>query len=171
MQKLSEKDKRTLKMGAIGIAGILVLFGVMKWMEHWKEVRAEIVQIRSKLNAIDIEKAKQAGLTSIVPVLEMPKSEEEQMFLFRSKLRDQLKAARINNKPLKVLSTGKTRLGSYKMLRLECSAKCKFAQLMDFLAKLNENPYLVGVEELRIRCDKKNPQDIDVDMTFSTVVK
>lgn len=171
MQKLSNKDIRTLKMGIVGIGVILVLFGIMKWLEHWKEVRVEIAQIRSKLEAIDIKKAKQAGLTSVVPVLEMPKVEEEQTFLFRSKLRDQLKAASINNKPLKVLSTGKTRMGSYKMLRLECSAKCKFSQLMDFLSRLNENPYLVGVEELRIRCDKKNPQDVDIDLTVSTLTK
>jgi hypothetical protein len=171
MQKLSQKDIKTLKMGVLGVGLILVLFGAMKWMEHWKQVRVEIADIKEKLNTIDVEKSKQAGVMSIVPVFEMPQAEEQQTFAFRNKLRDQFKQAGINNKPLRVLTTGKTRLGGFKLVRVDCSAKCRFTQLMDFLARLNENPYLVGVEEMRIRCDKKSPQDVDVDITFSTLSK
>ncbi len=171
MQKLSNKDIKTLKMGAIGVGLVLVLFLGMKWLEHWKDVRGQIAEIKTKLKAIDIEKSRQAGLMSIVPVFEMPQAEEQQTFAFRNKLRDQFKQARINNKPLRVLSTGKTRLGGHKLVRVECSVECQFTQFMDFLAGLNENPYLVGVEEMRIRCDKKKPQNVDVDMTFSTLSK
>ena len=63
----------------------------------------------------------------------------------------------------------------YRVLRIKCKGKCKFDQLLDFLAALKENPYLVGVEELRIECDSKQPpdkrQDIEVDLTVSTFVK
>ena len=50
-------------------------------------------------------------------------------------------------------------------------------QLLDFLSNLNENPYLVGVEELRIQCDTKEPpekrkdKEIEIDLTVSTFVK
>lgn len=170
-KKMSEKDIRTLKLGAIGAGLILVFFCASKWLGHWKEVRAEIAAIKGKLEAINVEKARQEGLLSIVPVLEMPVAEEEQTLLFRDRLREQFKQARINNKPLQILSTGKTRVGGYRTTRLECSAKCNLGQLLDFLARLNENPYLLAVEEMRIRTDKKKPQDVEVDLTFSTLVK
>ncbi len=171
MQKLSEKDIRTLKLGTVGVGLILVFYLGMKWMDHWKEVRAEIVRVRSKLEAIDVGKARQAGLLTIVPVLEMPKPHEEQQFLFRDKLREQFKKAGINNKPLRFLSSGKTTVGGYKTLLVECSAKCRFDQVMNLLANLNENPYLVAVEEFQIRTDKKKPQEVELDLTVSTLVK
>ena len=43
--------------------------------------------------------------------------------------------------------------------------------MLDLLANLKENPYLVGVEELRMRIDKKKPQEVDLDLTVSTFVK
>ena len=43
--------------------------------------------------------------------------------------------------------------------------------MLDFLARLNENPHLLCVEEMRIRSDKKKPQDVEVDLMFSTLVK
>jgi len=171
MQKMSEKDIRTLKIGALGAAVILLFFCGSKWFGHWKEVRGEIALIKGKIEAINVEKNRQAGLLSIVPVFEMPVAEEEQTSLFRDKLRKQFQQARINNKPLQILSTGKTRLGGYRTARLECSAKCGLAQLLDFMARLNENPYLLAVEEMRIRTDKKKPQDVEVDLMFSTLVK
>jgi len=57
------------------------------------------------------------------------------------------------------------------LLRLKCSAKCRFTQVLDLLANLKENPYLVGIEELRIRCDSKKPQEVDLDLTVSTFIK
>jgi hypothetical protein len=171
MQKISEKDIRTLKLGALGAALILVFFFANRWIGHWKQVRSEIALIKGKIESINVEKARQDGLLSIVPVLAMPVAESEQTLLFRNKLREQFKQSRINNKPLQILSTGKTRLGGYRTARLECSAKCNFGQLLDFLARLNENPYLLCVEEMRIRTDKKKPQDVEVDLMFSTLVK
>jgi hypothetical protein len=43
--------------------------------------------------------------------------------------------------------------------------------VLDFLARLNENPYLVGIEELKIKkVDPKKPQDVELDLTVSTFV-
>ena len=54
---------------------------------------------------------------------------------------------------------------------MKCSGKCKFAQILDLLASLKENPYLVGIEEMRIKCDTKNRQEIELDLTVSTFAK
>jgi hypothetical protein len=72
---------------------------------------------------------------------------------------------------LQVVSTAKSGQVGYKLLRMKCSGKCRFTQVLDLLANLKDNPYLVGVEELRIRCDTKNSQQVDMDLTVSTFVK
>jgi hypothetical protein len=41
-------------------------------------------------------------------------------------------------------------------------------QVLDFLERLNENPYLVGVEELKIKCDPKKRGEVELDLTVST---
>jgi hypothetical protein len=171
MQKLSERDIRALKIGAVGAVAIIVLVIGSKWIDHWAAARSSLEQVKAKLELIDIDKAKQAGLLSIVPVIEMPQKAEEQTFLFRNKLNEQLKKAGINNEPLQVIAGSKTARAGYKLVRLKCSAKCRLTQLLDLLAGLNENPYLVGIEELRMRCDPQKPQEVEMDLTVSTFVK
>ena len=171
IEKLSQKDIRAIKIGAVGIAAILVFAFVSEWTGHWTKARASLDALKEKLELIDVDKAKQAGLMSIVPVFEMPQEEETQRFLFRDKLNEQLKQAGIKSEPLQVVSVGKSRLTGYRLLRLKCSSKCKFTQVLDLLADLKENPYLVGVEELRIKCDQKKPQEVELDLTVSTFVK
>ena len=39
------------------------------------------------------------------------------------------------------------------------------------LAKLNENPYLIGVEEFKIKVDPKKRAEVDLDLTVSTLTK
>lgn len=171
IEKLSEKDIRTLKIGGVCAAAILLLVFASMWFDHWSEARASLAQVEAKLDLIDVDKAKQAGLLSIVPVFEMPQEEETQKFLFRNKLNEQLKKVGIKSKPLQVIAGGKSRQAGYQLLRLKCSAKCRFAQVLDLLAGLYENPYLVGIEEFRIRCDPKKPQEVELDLTVSTFVK
>jgi hypothetical protein len=145
----------------------------MQWLEHWVKVRKSLAAVRAELKTISPSRAKQEGLLSIVPVFEMPQSEEKQKFLFRDKLNEQLKKAGVKSEPLKVLPAAKLRRqAGYKLLRLQCRhGKGKFGQVLDLLANLNENPYLVGIEELRIRCNVKNRQEIELDLTVSTFAK
>jgi len=171
MQKLGERDIRALKIGAVGAVAIIVFVIGSKWINHWSQARSSLEQVKAKLELIDIDKAKQAGLLSIVPVIEMPQKEETQTLLFRNKLNEQLKRAGINSESLQVLSGGKTPRAGYKLVRLKCSAKCRLTQVLDLLAGLNENPYLVGIEELRLRCDPQKPQEVEMDLTVSTFVK
>ena len=170
MRGLNQKEKRTLKFGAVCAVAIVVLTFATQWLGHWKQVRGETAGINNKLENIDVTDAKRAGLMSIVPVFEMPKKEETQKFLFREKFNEQLKKARIKSEPLQILRAAKSPVAGYKLLRLKCSAKCRFAQALDLLANLKENPYLVGIEEFKIECDQKKRQDVKLDITVSTFV-
>ncbi len=171
IEKFSQRDIRILKIGAVCVAAILVFWLATKGFDRWKEARTSLAEVKNKLELIDVDKNKRDGLTKIVPKFEMPQKEETQRFLFRDKLNEQLKKAGIKNQPLQVASIGKSGQAGYRLLRLKCSAKCRFAQVLDLLANLKDNPYLVGIEELRIRCDKKKPQEVDMDLTVSTFVK
>jgi hypothetical protein len=171
LKKLTQKDIRAIKLGVICVAGIFLFMIGNKVYDRWKEAKASITLLNNKLELIDVDKAKRSGLVSIVPKFEMPKEEEEQKFLFVDKLTEQFKKAGIKNQPLQVVSTSKSKQAGYQLLRMKCSANCKLTQVLDLLANIKDNPYLVGIEELRIRKDKKKPQDVDMDITVSTLVK
>jgi len=171
IEKLSQRDIRILKIGAVCVVAILVFVLASGRLERWSTARKSLVLLEDKLELIDVDKAKRTGLTSIVPVFEMPEEEETQKFLFIDKLTEQLNKAGIKNQPLEVASIGKSGQTGYRLLRMKCSAKCRFTQVLDLLASLKENPYLVGVEELRMRIDQKKPQEVDLDLTVSTFVK
>jgi hypothetical protein len=174
IEKLSQKQKRILMVGAAGaIAIVLIVFGT-RWLERWRETRSSLASIRAKLELVNADEAKQVGILSIVPVFEMPKAEAEQELLFRDKLNEQLKKAGIRSEPLQVLPSP-SRQSQYKPLRLKCSAKCRFGQVLDLLAVLKENPYLAGIEEMRVQCDTKQPagqrQEVELNLTVFTFVK
>lgn len=173
IEKLSQKDIRALKIGVVAVIAILLFVFVTNWLGHWAQVRKSLAQKQAILKTINPSEVKRAGLLSIVPVFEMPQSQEKQMFLFRDKLNEQLKKAGIRGKPLKVLPASKSKqLAGYRLLRLQCrGGKCSFGQILDLLANLKENPYLVGIEEIRIKCDEKNREKVELDLTVSTFTK
>lgn len=169
--KLNEKDMRALKFGAIGVVAILVFVFGSKFQTRWTAAKEKKAALERKLNAIDVDKAKQAGLMAIVPAIEMPQAEDEQKFLFRDKLSEQLQKAGIRNKPLQLQPAKKSSQQGYKVLLVKCSATCRFSQVLDFLSRLNENPYLVGIEEFRIKVDPKKREEVQLDFTVSTFAK
>jgi len=171
IDKLSQKDIRALKFGAAGVALVLLFVFGSAGHERWTKAKANGAVLKSKLDVINVDKAKRAGLMSVVPVFEMPQVEEEQKFLFRDKLSEQLKKAGIRNKPLQVQAGRKSPQSGYKLLLVKCNATCRFTQVLDFLAGLNENPYLVGIEEFKIKCDPKKRGEVELNFTVSTFAK
>jgi hypothetical protein len=172
MKKLSQKEKRTLKFGVV-CALIIVAFAFgTRGIDKWKGGRNSEADITKKLDAINLKNAERAKLMSIVPVFEMPQKEEKQKYLFRDKFNEQLKKAGIKSEPLQILpaSASKSPVAGYELLRLKCSAKCRFGQALDLLANLKDNPYLAGIEELKIECDQKKRQDVKLDLTISTYI-
>lgn len=173
MKKLSQKDIRALKIGAVAVIVVFLIAFAMTWFEHWLKVRKELTGRQVTLKTINPTETKNIGLLSTVPVFEMPQFEKEQKFLFRDKLKEHLKKIGIKTKPLQILATKKSSApAGYKLLLLKCTAdKCKFDQILDLLAVLKENPYLVGIEELKIKCDPKKREEFKLDLTVSTFVK
>jgi len=176
LAKLSEPEKRTLKLGAAGLVVILAYaFVIDPWVGDWLSTRSALKTERAKLDSIVPKSsglaAKQAGLLSVVPELEMPKAESVQGPLFRGRFNEQLKKAGINVTSLQFLQSASKQSSGYKSLRLQCRGKGKFAQVLDLLAGLGDNLYLVGVEELHLKCDTKKREQMDIVITVSTFVK
>ena len=178
-RKLNEREKRLLLIGAVAAVVILVFAYGTKGLGRWSKSRDSLTAAKRKLSEVETDKAKLAGLLAQVPVFEKPEPEEKQKSLFREKLYEQLKKAGINPEPPQPILGKKMNIGgtAYRVLKVKCKAKCKFDQVLDFLAGLKENPYFVGVEELQIRCDTKEPpekrkdKDVEVDLIVSTFVR
>jgi hypothetical protein len=178
-RKLNERERRLLLIGAAAAVAILVFAYGAKGLDRWNKSRGSLTAAKRRLGEVETDKTKLAGLISLVPVFEKPEPEEKQKSLFREKLYEQLKKAGINPEPPQPILGKKMNVGgtAYRVLKVKCKAKCKLDQLLDFLAGLKENPYLVGVEELQIRCDTKEPpekrkdKDVEVDLVVSTFVR
>lgn len=162
-------------IGAVAALAILAFTLGSEGFDHWQKIRTSLKSARTKLAGVTTDETKQAGLLSVVPVAELPQLEDEQKVLFRDKLHEQLKKAGIKVEPLTIQAARRKTNLPYRVLLIKCKGKCKFDQLLNFLATLHENPYLVGVEELRFKCDTKQPPDkrkeIEVELTVSTYVK
>ena len=78
----------------------------------------------------------------------MPKDAETQKNLFRDKVNEQLKQAGMPSAPLQIEPAGKQMVDGFSRLTLKYKGTCRFEQLMDFLARLKENKYYAGVDEL-----------------------
>jgi len=172
LEKINEKDKRALKIGAVCIAAIMVFLLAKSWIDHWSQIRTDLAELRNDLAFINPPEAKYQGLKMIVPVFEMPQNEKDQAFLFRDSFGKQLKDAGIKAGPLQFLPTIKSRVSpGYKLRRLRYKGKCQFAQMLDLLAGLKKNPYLVTIEEFELKCDQKNRQDIELDLVVSAFAR
>ena len=178
-RKLNEREKRMFLIGGAAVAAILVFTYGTKGIDGWHKSRVSLAQAKKKLSEVETDKTKLAGLMALVPVFETPQTEEKQKSLFREKLYEQLKKAGINTEPPQPLLGKKVSVGgtTYQVLKIKCKGKCKFDQFLDLLSNLKENPYFVGVEELQIRFDTKEPpekrkdKDVDIDFTVSTFVR
>jgi len=178
-RKLNERERRLLLIGAVAAVAILVFAYGTKGLDRWNKSRDSLGAAKRKLSEVETDQARLAGLLAQVPVFEKPEPEEKQKSLFREKLYEQLKKAGINPEPPQPILSKRMNIGGtpYRVLKVKCKAKCKLDQLLDFLAGLKENPYCVGVEELQVRCDMKEPperrkdKDIDVDLVVSTFVR
>ncbi|MCX5645556.1 MAG: hypothetical protein NTZ17_12915 [Phycisphaerae bacterium] len=178
-RKLNAREKRMLLIGLAALAATLVFTYGVRGIDQWSKSRTSLAAAKKKLGEVETDKAKLAGLMALVPVFEFPEPQEKQKTLFREKLYEQLKRSGINTEPPQPLLGKKITVGgaTYQVLKIKCKGKCKFDQFLDFLANLKENPYIVGVEELQVRLDTKEPpekrkdKDVDVDLIVSTFVR
>lgn len=176
LQTISEKDKKALKFGAIAAVIIITTTFTFDWFDDWRQVKNQLRIQRKKVDSIigsnGASTAKQAGIMSIVPKFEMPVSADSQKENFRNKFNDQLKQAGIKVTTLKSLPIAKSKTdASMKILKLQCQGKCEFGQVTALLASLYDNPYFVGIENMRLTADKKKKGSVDMNLTVTTFVK
>jgi type II secretory pathway component PulM len=169
-EKLSERDKRALKLGIVGVVLVPVFFlCIVPWFEDWRQVREQLSarrQMMKKITTVD------SRLFSLVPKFSIPRDEKSQGTLFRDEFSKQLKQAGINAKSIQLVSARKQqRVSGYKCLQLQCRGECRFEQVMDLLAALNGNPYFVAVEAITLKCDTNDRNKMDITLTVSTYAK
>jgi len=169
---MSQRDQRAIKLGLIAVGAIIVIFFGLQWLRHWKLVRTGPEARRQDLAMINPDPAQKEGLLKILPVFEMPIDEEDQKILFRNKLNEQLKKAGINSKPLEFVPASKKPVApGYRLIGLKCGGKCQFNQALDLLSNLKANPYLVAIEEMSLKCDENKRQEVELELTVSTLTK
>ncbi len=176
--KLSQRDKKALKLAAVAVVAIVgYLFAAAPWIDSWRLTAGQLSRQRGELKSISktdrAAAVKRAGLMATVPKLEMPKKENIQMPLFREKINEQLKQSGIKVKSLKYL-TRKTpkAAGGYRTKLLECRGQAKYGQIIGLLASFRDNPYLVGIEDIQLKCDMKDRgKPMDLILIVSTFVK
>jgi len=181
--KLSQRDKRTLLLGGAAVVVIVCWSLGLPWLRDWRGARGLLKAARQQLKLIapgDDEKAAKAveELARTVPVFEMPVSDSPsrghvpQSVLFRDRFSQQLQKAGVKVKTLEYTGTRSVkRVAGYRLLRLECKGQCEVNQAFDLLAGLNENPYLVGIEDIQMKCDPKNRQNVELTLIVSTFAK
>ena len=173
-KKMKPKDARALKLGVIGAAAIVVLLFFMDINERWAKAQESSGIVNNKLETlskINTTKAEYAALKNAVPAFEMPVERDQQKFLFQDSLNEQFKKSSVKSQPWEEIDCKSKLLTGYEVMALKTSGKCNVTQMFDLLAKLKENPYLISIEELTIRSDEKNKQEVNFEMTLSTPVK
>ena len=170
LEQLSQRDRRALKIAVLAVGAILIFSLVLSpWLDHWGQVRAQLKDEKAKV--AKLESAHRQAAVALVPVLEPPQSSYRQRLIFERKISEQLKKAGIGvKKSLQYSGKGKkdTTLNC-TVLQLTCQGTAKFDQVLTLLAGLNENPYLLGVEQLDLQCGPENKrQELTLSLTLAT---
>jgi len=174
---MTERDKRTIKLGAIA-AGLILAYAAFNYLyTDYSKTKSELDAARAKFESIAVKAdgtltAKQAGLYSLVPVFEIPEKEDIPGGKFRKKFMEQLKKCGIKYSSLDFLpNPGTKRISGYRTLKLQCKAKCSFGKAMELTAALYENPWFAGVEDFKVECNPKKRTEMELTMTVSTLIK
>jgi hypothetical protein len=175
--KLSKKDKKTIRVGGLLIAIILACGGLNILLKEYSETSKKLEAARTKFGSIlpasdGSLNRKQAGLYKIVPVFEVPEKEDIPGSKFQKTFLENLKKAGIKSTVLNLqpMSNKRNAVG-FRTRNLHCKGKCNFGQAMDLVASLYKNPLFVGIKEFKVECDAKNKKIMELTITVSTFVK
>jgi type II secretory pathway component PulM len=174
LTKLNQRERKTVLVCLVVCAAMLLWFLVMEpVVKQGRQLRSQLQQQRQKLGSLlaregTPEALRQKNLTQIVPMLEMPTTSEKQIQMLRDKITLQLGQAGIQVKNFQFSSGVVQGPGATDVITLRCQGKCQFDSLARFLDDLRKNPYYVGIEELSIKTDEKNRQNLDIAFTVST---
>jgi hypothetical protein len=174
LNQLNERERKTVVICLVACAAMLLWFLVLEPVaSQGRQLHSQLRLQRQKLGILlakdeTLEAQKQKNLTQAVPMLEMPTSSEKQTQLLRDKITQQLERSGIQVKNFQ-FSTGIVQgPGATDVITLRCQGKCQFTSLARFLDDLRKNPYYVGIEELSIKTDEKDRQNLEISFTVST---
>jgi Tfp pilus assembly protein PilO len=174
LNQLNQRERKTVVVCLVVCAAMLLWFLVFEpVVKQGQQLRSQLRQQRQKLDTLlakegTTEALKQKNLTQAVPLLEMPTTSEKQNQLLRDKITKQLQDAGVQVKNF-TFSTGIVQgPGATDVITLRCQGKCQFGSLARFLDDLRRNPYYVGIEDLSIKTDEKNRQNLEIAFTVST---
>ncbi|NLH15604.1 MAG: hypothetical protein GX455_03390 [Phycisphaerae bacterium] len=176
MKAFNERDLRAIKIGVAGLVLIGLYFLAGPWVSEWQMLRADLAAARQRLDRVAVDgegslPAEQLQLMSAVPKIEMPADEKTQGTKFRDTFTQQLQKAGIRARSLQYLAAKKLAGVGYRTLRLQSRGRCQQQQMLNLLGSLNENPYFVGVEELDLKPDARNRNELEFTITVSTFAK
>jgi Tfp pilus assembly protein PilO len=174
LETLNPRERRTVLASlaaAIVMAGYFLILEPM--LSKAEQVSSQLSLARQQLKTLlakegSPEALKCKTLTTAVPVLEMPIVPEKQIQLLRDKLTQQAQQAGVQIKNMQFLSATAAGPSASGALMLKCQGRCQFPSLIKLLEDLKNNPYYVGIEDLSIRADDKNRQDLEIILTVST---
>jgi hypothetical protein len=177
-ENLTERDGKFLRYGAIA-AGVILAhsFIVSPFLDSWSQIRDDIRTQRQKIATLagkndPQSELQKAALFSIVPVVVSPESENLHRIHFQKRIYTQVSSVGVRVKSVQFITGDKYRPDvGFKQQKLQVRGTCNFGQLLDLLAILYQNPLLVGIDDLQITADQKNPQDMELVLTVSTFVK
>lgn len=176
MKAINERDIRAIKIGVAGLAAIGLYFLAGPWFNDWQMLRTDLALARERLDRVAVDEsgtlpAEQLKLMAAVPKVEMPADEKTQGTRFRDQFTQQLQKAGIRARSLQYLAAKKIGGVNYRTLRLQGRGRCELPQMLNLLGALNENPYFVGVEELDLKPDARNRNELEFSITVSTFAK
>jgi hypothetical protein len=177
MKPLTQRDKRALKLMAIGGLLIIGYFKIFEpVMESYRSLRCQREQLQKQLGRLTriqngTGEAQYKELFARVPALEMPKESAPQGVLFRDELTQQLQKAGIQARTLQLRESRAKRQDGFEVLTVDVQGRCGYEPMLRLLEDLKHNPYYVGVEKCVLRVDAKNRNEMTFQLAVFTYAK
>jgi len=166
--KLTDRDKKALIFGAVGLVIIAIIIFAMPFFDNWLIVKRSLARNKEDISKNNLIVAKIKNLQKTVPAFKLPVDQDTQKILFRNKFAEQLKKNQINGEVLKFAPVTKSPLSNYKLLSLKFKGKGKFDNILNLFVDLRANPYFVSIEDFKmVKADLKKPESKDFDIEFS----
>ncbi len=172
LEKLNEKDQKTLKTGGLAVLVLAVVVTGYMGYNHWTAQNKQKKKLNADFKKLVMNESAYKKLLAEVPVFQAPEDDSAQKTKFRDYLDTQFQRNNITTEAwVEVTASNAIRPpAGYGALSLKTSSKgtVRFQNILNLLAALKENPYYVGIEELKITCDQQNPQLATLNIVLAT---
>ena len=171
MPIITEKDKRALMLGGIGLAVLLFVgYEVLPTVNHWRSVRDQVTLTQTRLTDYEADlrklQSRNKQLSKIYgqSVYKPLETVDDAKVSYLASLETIVRNAGIQKPTIKA-QPDRPLPGDKNMMLvgMRIQGKCRFPQLMDCLAKISELEHLVVVEQVQMT---KTPKNNNLDVSF-----